>query len=160
MNQKEMSRYLKFITVGSGVLFLIFVGWFFPSIIKNLILKEVGASAFWFTCGFVWITAVPCLLCLWKFWGICVRIGRDESFTRENANALKGMSRYMLVDCVLYTVLLAAACVEGWYVYSIGFMFGIIVILFICIICMIVCAALSHLVYKASQLQDDQNLTI
>lgn len=160
MNQKEMSRYLKFITIGSGVLFLAFVGWFLPSIIGNLILKEAGSSAYWFACGFVWITAVPCLLCLRKFWGICVRIGRDESFTRENASALKGMSHYMLVDCVLYTVLLAAACVEGWYDYSIGLLFGIVLILFICIICMIVCAALSHLVYKASQLQDDQDLTI
>ncbi|HIU74749.1 MAG TPA: hypothetical protein IAC62_02615, partial [Candidatus Pelethocola excrementipullorum] len=55
MNQKEMSRYLKFITVGSGVLFLIFVGWFFPAIIKNLVLKEGGTSAFWLTCGFVWV---------------------------------------------------------------------------------------------------------
>ena len=66
----------------------------------------------------------------------------------------------MLVDCMLYTVLLAGICVEKWYEYQVGLIFGVLLILFLCMAFVIICAALSHLVYKASEMQDDQDLTI
>lgn len=160
MKQVEMSRYLKFITIGVGVLFLVFVIWFLPSVMRDLVYEAAGSGAYWGACTFVWVTAVPCLMCLWRFWGICVRIGKDQSFSRKNAVDLKKMSHYMLVDCMLYTVLLAGICVEKWYEYHVGLIFGVLLILFLCMALVIICAALSHLVYKASKMQDDQDLTI
>lgn len=160
MKQREMSVYLRLVTIVITILFLAFSGWFLPFVLKDLVLNNTGETEYRLACIFIWITAIPCLLCLWKFWGICVRIGRNQSFCRENANALKRMSHFMLVDCVLYVIVLAAACIMGWYQYSIGFLFGIVVILFICVFIAVASAALSHLVYKASQLQDDQDLTI
>ena len=160
MKQVEMSKYLKFITMGIGILFLAFVVWFLPSLLGVLVPEEAGRAGYWGACTFIWVTAVPCILCLGKFWGICKRIGRDQSFTRDNASALRQMSHYLLVDCILYALLLAVSCIAGWYRYGIGLIFGIVLILFICIALTVLCAVLSHLVYKASQMQEDQDLTI
>mgnify|MGYP000677122118 CR=1 FL=1 len=58
----------------------------------------------------------------------------------------------------LYALFLAVFCVLGWYSLGIGYLFGIVLILFICITLTVLCAALSHLVYNASQIQEDQDL--
>lgn len=160
MKQVEMSKYLKFITLGIGILFLASVVWLLPSVLCALVPKEAGRAGFWGACVFVWATSLPCFLSLWKFWGICVRIGRNQSFTRDNALDLKHMSHYILVDCILYALLLAVSCIGGWYRYGVGLIFGIVLILFICISLTVLCAVLSHLVYNASQIQEDQDLTI
>lgn len=119
-----------------------------------------GKGIYWGTCIFIWITAVPCFVCLVKFWGICSRIGENRSFCRENAEALRQMSHCTLADSVLYALFLGAFCILGWYSLGIGYLFGIVLILFICITLTVLCAALSHLVYNASQIQEDQDLTI
>lgn len=161
MKQLEMSKYLKVITIGAGILFLAFVGWFLPSIFWQVVLESYGTFGYGSACAAVWITAVPVFLCLWKFWGICVRIGKDESFSKENAKALKQMSHFLLVDCILYALILTGCVIWKWYVtYGLILLFGIFLILMICISLTVLCASLSHLVYKASQLQEDQDLTI
>lgn len=160
MKQGEISKYLKIVTLGVAVLFLIFILWFLPSVLNKAMMDRWGSRVFYTACGIIWVTAVPCLMCLYRFWGICVRIGRDQSFCRENAKALKEMSYYMLADSILYTLILAAVCLFSWYRYLEGMIFGIILILFICIALTVLCAALSHLVYKAVTLQEDQDLTI
>lgn len=160
MKQTEMSKYLKIITAGTGILFLVLVVWFLPSVLKQMLAARAGNAVYRGTCIFIWITAVPCLLCLVKFWGVCSRIGENRSFCRENAEALKQMSHYTLVDSVLYALFLAVFCILGWYSFGIGYLFGIVLILFICITLTVLCAALSHLVYNASKMQEDQDLTI
>lgn len=160
MKQREISRYLKAVTVGVTVLFLVFVVWFMPSILKKTVLEEWGDTVFWGGCGFIWITAVPCLLSLYRFWGICIRIGEDESFSINNAEALKQISHYMLADSILYGVFLAGTCIFSWYTYIGELLFGSILVLCICVTLTVLSAALSHLVYKASKLQEDQDLTI
>lgn len=70
------------------------------------------------------------------------------------------MSHCTLADSVLYALFLGAFCILGWYSLGIGYLFGIVLILFICITLTVLCAALSHLVYNASQIQEDQDLTI
>ena len=102
MSQKEMAGYLKLITAGIGVLFLLFVLWFLPSALWQILPDLLGKTFFYGVCGFIWVTAVPCLVCLGLFWGICVRIGEDRSFSGENARALKRMSHWMMADSVLY----------------------------------------------------------
>ena len=85
---------------------------------------------------------------------------QNRSFCRENAEALRQMSHCTLADSVLYALFLGAFCILGWYSLGIGYLFGIVLILFICITLTVLCAALSHLVYNASQIQEDQDLTI
>lgn len=158
MKQTEIAGYLKFITIGIAVLFLAFVAWFLPSMVREAVAEN--GTVFWGVCSFLWITSVPCFLCLWKFWGICVRIGEDRSFSKENADALKRMSHYMLVDTGLYAVVFSLTCICGWYEKYSWMLFGVILVLFVCVALTILCAALSHLVYKASRMQEEQELTI
>lgn len=160
MSQKEMARYLKMITVGIGILFLLFVLWFLPSSLRQILPEMMGRAFYIGSCIFILVTAVPCLICLCMFWGVCVRIGQDRSFSRENAQALKRMSQWMMVDTILYAGLLAACFLLGWYQRMGSMIFAVVLILFLCIALSVVCAVLSHLVYKASRIQEEQDLTI
>ena len=158
MKQSEIARYLKCLTIGVSILFTIFVVWFLPSVIRDTL--DVSGNVYRGICIFLWGTAIPCFFSLISFWGICVRIGADRSFSVENAQALKRMSYYMLMDTICYSVLLVLICLLGWYELASWLLFVVITVLCICIALTVVCAALSHLVYKASQLQEEQDLTI
>lgn len=160
MKQSEMSNYLKFITAGVGVLLLIFVFWFLPMVLKDTLTELGGPAGYWGVCALIWLTAVPSFMCLGKFWGICTRIGRDQSFCPENAAALKRMSQFMLADTVLYAVFLIWFCFSGWAAEAAWLFFPILLAIFICVTLTVLCAALSHLVKRASDLQEEQDLTI
>ena len=66
MSQKEMAGYLKLITAGIGVLFNTrsSVLWFLPSALWQILPDLLGKTFFYGVCGFIWVTAVPCLVCL------------------------------------------------------------------------------------------------
>lgn len=160
MSQKEMARYLKGITAGIGVLFLVFVVWFLPDTLRQVLPEIMGREFYQGICIFLWVTAVPCLVCLELFWGVCRRIGQDRSFSDENARALKQMSQWMAVDMILYAGFLAACFLAGWYRKLEIMMFAVVLILFLCVALTVVCAVLSHLIYKASKMQEEQDLTI
>lgn len=161
MKQQEMSKYLKVITIGVAILFLIFIVWFLPSVFSQVIVEGKGVPSFWGACGIIWVSAIPVFLCIWKFWSICVRIGRDESFSKANAIALKQMSFLFLIDGAWYALVFFAAGIWKWYVpYGMMLLFGIFLISALCISLTVACASLSHLVYKASKLQEDHELTI
>lgn len=160
MKQKEMSKYLKLVTVGVGVFLLAFVIWFLPMALREILIDMAGSTGYYAVCGFIWVTAVPAFLCLWRFWEICKRIGEDRSFTKENALALKSMSQYMMTDTVLYAGFLIWFFIAGWYRKTAWLLFPVFLALFISITLMVVCAALSHLVQKASDMREEQDLTI
>ena len=160
MKQKEMAKYLKIITIGVGILLFLFVMWFLPMVLKEVLYELGGETGFWGICGLIWITAIPCFLCLLHFWGICTRIGEDQSFTFENALALKRMSFLMLADTLIYAVVLVWFCIVGWVSKAAWLVFPILLAIFICVTLSVLCAALSHLVQKASVLQNEQDLTI
>ena len=99
MKQLEMARWLKLITVIAGGIGTFFCFVIVPSWSRDFIEKYSDIEYLWnYFVAFIWITAVPCYLALYKFWGICTRIGRDCSFCMENAAALKTISRYFLAS--------------------------------------------------------------
>ena len=160
MKQNEMSKYLKFITVGVGIFLLAFIFWFLPTVLKETLLKLGGENTYWGVCIFIWFTAVPCFFCLIHFWRICTRIGLDQSFSRENAAALKRMSQYMILDALLYGGFLLWFCIVGWADAAAWLFFPILLAIFISVTLAVLCAVLSYLVHKASRMQEDQDLTI
>ncbi len=160
MKQKEMSRYLKAITIGVGVLLLIFVSWFLPMVLKEPFGTIAGKRGYQGTCILVAVSALPALLCLIRFWGICDSISKDSSFSEENAWRLKRMSQYMLLDMILYTGFLVWYVAARWYQRLLWMMFPILLAIFISLTLTVVCAVLSHLVQRASELQKEQELTI
>ena len=135
MKQTEMSGYLKMITVGVGGLLLAFLFWFLPLVLKEPLIRAAGEGGYKGTCVLIWISGIPAVMCLVRFWGICESIRRDQSFSGENARRLKQMSQYMLTD-------------------------GVLLAIFISVALTVISAVLSHLVQKASEIQEEQELTI
>lgn len=160
MKQTEMSGYLKGITAGVGVLLIVFVFWFLPLVLREPLTETAGEGGYWGTCGLIWLSAVPALMCLIRFWGICESIHKDQSFSMENAVRLKRMSQYMLADTVLYTGFLVWFFLAGWYQGAAWLIFPVLLAVFISVTLVVLCAALSHLVQKASEIQEEQELTI
>ena len=160
MKQKEMSNYLKLITVGVGIILTAFVLWFLPMVLKETLTEVAGNMGYIMTCVIIGISAIPALGCLARFWGICVRIGKNESFTSKNARALKCMSHYMLTDVLIYTLYLVWFCISGWAHKAAWLFFPILLALFVSVTLSVLCAAVSHLAYKAAKLQEEQDLTI
>lgn len=160
MKQTEMSRYLKAITIGVGALLLVFVCWFLPLVLKEPLEATAGERGYQAICIVIALSALPAFLCLIRFWGICDSISKDQSFSEENAWRLKRMSQYMLLDMVLYTGLLLWFFVAGWYQKVVWMLFPVLLAIFISLTLTIVCAVLSHLVQRASEMQKEQELTI
>lgn len=160
MKQREMSKYLKAITAGVGILLLVFVLWFLPLVLRETLTEIAGNSGYRGVCVLVDISAVPAVICLALFWGICGSIGQDQSFSGENAVRLKRMSQYMLADAVLYAGFLIWFFTAGWYRHAAWLLFPVLLAIFISVTLSVLCAALSHLVQNASELKEEQDLTI
>lgn len=161
MKQKEMSVYLKIITVIVAILFLFFIIWFLPtSIIQTMIPAGIILQQAYFIIGYIWLVSTPCLLALVKFYKICCRIGKDNSFCTENAKALKDMSFFMLTVVVLSSIGMAVLVFSGLYYYFKFSGAAILIAIIIAVTLSVVCAALSHLVQKASALQEEHDLTV
>lgn len=160
MKQTEMSGYLKMITVGVGGLLLAFLFWFLPLVLKEPLIRAAGEGGYKGTCVLIWISGIPAVMCLVRFWGICESIRRDQSFSGENARRLKQMSQYMLTDGVLYVGFLLWFFLSGWYVGAAWLIFPVLLAIFISVALTVISAVLSHLVQKASEIQEEQELTI
>lgn len=158
--QAEMSGYLKAITIGVGVFLLCFIFWFLPLVLQKPLMEAAGENGYQGTCALIWISAVPAAMCLIRFWGICESIRQDRSFCEANAWRLKRMSQYMLLDTALYSGFLVWFFVSGWYAGIVWLVFPILLAVFISVSLTVLCAALSHLVRKASEMQTEQDLTI
>lgn len=101
---------------------------------------------------------LPCLGALVAFYRICMEIGRDNSFCRENVRRLlfiAGCAVTGILLCVTQAVLMAAAQALHPGV--------LLLCLLICLFGITVAAAaaiLSHLVEKACDLREDHDLTV
>lgn len=161
MKQKELAVYLKLIIIIVTILFLFFIVWFLPTSIMEIIVpNSEKENIVLIIIGYLWVGSIPCLLALFQFFKICGRIGNDNSFCIENAIGLKNMSIMMFVVTVYGMIGLAFIFISGFYhIYKFSSA-AIMVAIVISITLAIVCAALSHLVQKASVLQEEHDLTV
>ena len=159
MNQSNLSRWLKAILIGIGLCGLIVCFYVLPACGRDFQIDYPEfASWFWPWMIFLWLTGVPCFAVLWFAWKIAVSIGEDKSFTLANAGYLRMIS------------LLAAGDTLFFFAGNIVFLFlnmshpGVLLAsLLICfagVAIALVAACLSHLVKKASDLQEQSDLTV
>ena len=149
MEQKSLSNWLKFIIIGIGVSIIAALAIVFIAVIEKNFLQ-------WGI--YMGVSSVPCYIVLALGWQIAANIGKDKSFCEENANKLK------------YISLLAAGDSAWFFVVSIAFLLlkisrpeitiSSMLIVFIGVAISVVAAALSHLVKKAADLQEQSDLTI
>ena len=90
------------------------------------------------------------------FWRICTEIGRDNSFCRRNARWLSGIGFCALLDtgyCAVGTVTIELLVGSPIWILGMG----------VCMVGLAIALAaflLSHLVLKAAELKDENDLTI
>ncbi len=142
MTQTNLSKWLKGIIGGIGVCGAIIYGYLIPLFGKEIVRANPEFSHWyvpWLTV--IRITAVPCFLILYFGWKISTEIGRDNSFSVENARYLKYISG--LAHMNHPGIFLASLMIE-----------------FAGTAIAVAAAVLSHLVQKAAEIQKENELTI
>ena len=157
MKRVALVRTLKGVVVFLAVLAAIFYGFVFP-----LLVRDGGAVDFsWLVTPAivaVSISALPIVVALVLFWGICTDIGRDNSFCRRNAQRLSGIGFCAMADtayCVVGTVTIFA--ITGGHP---GVLLVATAAILVGLAIALAAFLLSHLVLKAAELKDENDLTI
>lgn len=159
MKQKSLAKWLKFIIVLVGICGLVFYGGIIPFLgigISDVYPEYSYCFLPWLI--FLLVTAVPCYIALGLAWKISSNIGKDKSFTSNNAKSLKHISVLAVINSVYFFI--------GNVVFFILNMnpiqvLGIsIILIFFGIAIAVASAVLSYLVNKAAELQNQYDLTV
>lgn len=159
MNQKSLSNWLKGIIIATAIVGLGVYGLILPEIGKSLV-EQAPEYEYCFRPWLIFLltTGIPCFLVLFHGWGVAGNIGKNKSFSIENAKHLKSISMLALVDTGYLFV--------GNIVFLLldmnhpGIMIVSLIIIVMGIVFSVAAAALSHLIEKAAKLQDESDLTI
>ena len=159
MKQKSLSKWLKIIIIGVGLAGLAVLFVIIPSLGQGI----VGQNPEFDYCYYpwlilFWVCGLPCYAALVLGWKIAVNIGNDRSFSRENAHYMSWISALAAIDAVLFftmnvVFLLLNMNHPGIFLLS-------LIVVFIGVAISVAAAALSHLVMKAAELQEQSDLTI
>lgn len=159
MSQKNLSKWLKGIIAGMAVCGAIIYLYLIPVWGRDL----VEANPEFSNCYIPWlavllISAIPCYWGLYFGWKIAAEIGKDNSFSRENASYLKNISMLAALDSVYFfganlVLMLLGMNHPGIFLLSLFVVFAGIAVT-------VAAAALSHLVKKAADMKEENELTI
>ena len=159
MKQKSLSNWLKAIIIGMGFIGLVFYGLVVPALGNDLVSHYPEYNdAYYLWIVFLWLTAVPCYIVLYLAWKISANIGKDNSFSKENAVCMKYISMLAAGDSIFFFIGNIVYLVIGFNHPSI--VLAALVIVFIGVSIAVAAAVLSHLILKAAQLKEENDLTI
>ena len=159
MEQKTLSKWLKCILIGVGICGLIMYATVIP--VFGLDLRTMYpefSDRFWPWLIFIWVSGIPCFSVLVLAWKIAGNIGRDQSFTEQNARLLKWISGLSAGDAgfifagniLLFLLNMSHPSI----------VLASLVIVFVGVAVAVTSAVLSYLVKKASVLQEESDWTI
>ena len=148
MSQKQVAGWLKGITLSIAGMGLLFFGLVVPYLAWDMAVTYPDYAALRIP-GILygWGIAVFCYAILYQFWKVCVQIGRDNSFSGENARSFVVISRLAFVLAVVWfagILFLAAKRALGPGAHETGSLYHM----------------LSHLIYKSYEMKQDAELTI
>ncbi|WP_431026990.1 DUF2975 domain-containing protein [Lysinibacillus sp. LZ02] len=159
MKQQELAKWLKLIIVFCGLFGLLFCLYVGPEIGRNVLLSSESFKALFKPfIAFIWITGVPYFIALCIGWNICSDVNKGNDFTVKNANRLKLISVLAMVEGVLYVVALLYNFIIGNY--NTNLLMILLLILFFAIVISVFTSLLSYLMHKASEIKQDNELTI
>lgn len=159
MSQSSLSKWLKGIIAGIAVCGFIVYGYLFPVFGKEIVEKYPEfAHCYLPWLAVIWISAIPCYLVLFFGWKVTTEIGRDNSFSSENAKYLKNISILALTDSGYFFLANLGLLLLNMNHPSI--FLGSLLVDFGGIAVAVAAAVLSHLVQKAAEIQSENELTI
>ncbi len=159
MNQQKLSAWLKGVLIGVGLCGLVVCFAILPALGDSLIEGSPEfASWRWPWLIFLWVTALPCYAALAAGWRIAASIGRDRSFSEDNARLLQRVAWLAAGDTAFFFLgnvvfMLLSMNHPGVLLASLLICFGGVAVA-------VAAACLSHLVRKAADLQEQSDLTI
>ena len=105
IEHKRLAALLRIGLVIAAVVCAAIFFWFLPELGRGIAEADPEfAWAFWPCLAFAWLFAVPVFWAMALMWAVFGRIGRGEAFCRENARALRTVSRLAFCDAVLVPV--------------------------------------------------------
>ena len=156
---KHPERGMKLAALAAAALGLLAAFVLLP-LLASALLEEYPAYQKWYWPGLIygWVVLLPGFAGLWEFWNICGQIGRDNSFSLENARSLARICFLALTMAVLLVLGAAALCIlrmgqPGLLILMLGF--GVA-----CALVALLANALSQLVRRAAAIKDENDLTI
>ncbi len=156
MTQAALAKRLKSIIWGVGIFGLIFYQVVIPYLCFKLF--EYNADKVILSIVFLCSSGIPCYAVLFIAYRIADNIGKDLSFTNENAKLLKWISTLAMIDSTYLMIgNIVLIIIDAMNVMSFIILFMFV---FLGVAISIVAAALSHLVAKAALLQSQNDLTI
>ncbi len=160
MRQSTLSNWLKFIILGVGLCGLVIYLLVVPMLGQTVAAAENGLfdRLYWPWLVLIWVTALPCYAALAFGWIIAVNIGRDRSFSVENARLLKWISGLAAADAAFFFLGNLLYLFLGWS--HPGVTLLSLIVVFVGVAISVAAAALSHLVMKAALLQEQSDLTV
>ena len=159
MKQKELSKWLKLIIVFCGLFGLLFCIYVGPETGKGLLVDSENLKELYKPyVAFIWVTGIPFFIALDLGWKICSDVGSAQDFTAKNADRLKIISVLAMTEGVLYVAALLYLFVFGSY--NTNVFVVLLLILFFAVIISVFTSMLSYLVRKASEIKQDNDLTI
>ena len=159
MEQRKMVKWLKFLVIFVAICGLILCAVVIPVVGRELsgMSPELGRYFKpWVT--FVWVLAIPCFAALIHAWMIFNNIEKDKAFSMENAKHMEKISYLAGADTIALisgNIVLLILNMNHPSVFLVFLMIGIIGIGI-----SVAAAVLSHLIQKAANLQDENDLTI
>ena len=159
MEQRKMVKWLKFLGIFVAICGLILCTVVIPVVGRELsgMSPELGRYFKpWVT--FVWVLAIPCFAALVHAWMIFSNIEKDKAFSMENAKHMEKISYLAGADTIALisgNIVLLILNINHPSVFLVFLMIGIIGIGI-----SVAAAVLSHLIQKAANLQDENDLTI
>ena len=159
MRQKEVAKWLKGITIAVGFMGLVFFCLILPVLAGEMrdTYPEVG-FLYWPGMIYGWVIGIGCYSVLFLFWRVCNEIRKDNSFSKENADAFVQISRIALALAIIWFVGFTLLAIKQWLGVAITIL--MIFAVLISIIVAILAAALSHLILKAYEMKQENELTI
>ena len=159
MQKKSLSNWLKVIIIGMGMIGLLFYGLVVPELGNDLVSHYPEYNdAYYLWVVFLWLTAVPCYIVLYLAWKISANIGKDNSFSKENAVSMKHISTLVAGDSIFFFAGNIIYLVIGFNHPSV--VLAALVVVFIGVSVSVAAAVLSHLILKAAALKEENDLTI
>ena len=159
MIRKSLANWLKAIIIGTSVFGIVVYFAVTPILGKSI----ADANPEYYYCFFpwlifIWATAVPCYGVLILGWKIAINIDKDNSFCKDNARYMKHVSYLAAADSALFLAgnivfLFLNMSHPGVFLLSLLVSFGGVLIA-------IAAAILSHLILKAADIQEQNDLTI
>ncbi len=159
MSQIKLARWIKIVLTGLGICGLLLYGGVIPSLGQSFVdmYPELSGNYVpWLV--FLLLTAIPCYLFLIFGWKIATNIGKDRSFCMDNARYLQTIAHLAAIDSGFFFV----GNIVLWLADKShpGVVLASLLVVFLGVAISVAAAALSHLVEKAAQLQDENDLTI